>query len=142
MLSLPEDITSFTKKGRKGYYTFLSYISFSFLFLLDKDTSCQRLFMQLLNLISANKEFWIWKRFCLIQAWFNYFFTFSDTKLPLHRNQKVRLLRHEVREGEHSVPERIWIKGSYLSQWLPQGERWPPRESKSWCIEILHGGSH
>ena len=36
MLSLPEDITSFTKKGRKGYYTFLSYISFSFLFLLDK----------------------------------------------------------------------------------------------------------
>ena len=42
----------------------------------------------------------------------------------------------------HSVLERIWIKGSYLSQWLPQGERWPPKESKSWCIEILHGGSH
>ena len=39
----------------------------------------------------------------------------------------------------HSVLERIWIKGSYLSQWLPQGERWPPKESKSWCIEILHG---
>ena len=35
----------------------------------------------------------------------------------------------------HSVLERIWIKGSYLSQWLPQ-------ESKSWWIEILHGGSH
>ena len=41
----------------------------------------------------------------------------------------------------HSVPERIWIKGSYPSQWLPQGERWPPKESKSRWIEILHGGS-
>ena len=37
--------------------------------------------------------------------------------------------------------ERIWIKGSYLSQWLPQGERGPPKESKSRWIEILHGGS-
>ena len=27
----------------------------------------------------------------------------------------------------HSVLERIWIKGSYLSQWLPQGERGPLR---------------
>ena len=42
----------------------------------------------------------------------------------------------------HSVPEWIWIKGSYLSQWLPQGERGPPKESKSRWIEILHGGSH
>ena len=41
----------------------------------------------------------------------------------------------------HSVLERIWIKGSYLSQWLPQGERGPPKESKSRWIEILHGGS-
>ena len=41
----------------------------------------------------------------------------------------------------HSVPERIWIKGSYPSQWLPQGERGPPKESKSGWIEILHGGS-
>ena len=41
----------------------------------------------------------------------------------------------------HSVLERIWIKGSYLSQWLPQGERGPPKESKSWWIEILHCGS-
>ena len=41
----------------------------------------------------------------------------------------------------HSVPERIWIKGSYLSQWLPQGERGHPKESKSRWIEILHGGS-
>ena len=40
----------------------------------------------------------------------------------------------------HSVLERIWIKGCYLSQWLPQGERWPPKESKSWWIEILHIG--
>ena len=41
----------------------------------------------------------------------------------------------------HSVLERIWIKGSYLSQWLPQGERGPPKESKSLWIEILHIGS-
>ena len=27
----------------------------------------------------------------------------------------------------HSVLERIWIKGFYLSQWLLQGERWPLR---------------
>ena len=41
----------------------------------------------------------------------------------------------------HSVLERIWIKGSYPSQWLPQGERGPPKESKSRWIEIPHGGS-
>ena len=33
-------------------------------------------------------------------------------------------------DANHSVPEWIWIKGSYLSQWLPQGERGPPKESK------------
>ena len=43
--------------------------------------------------------------------------------------------------SHHSVLERIWVKGSYLSKWLPQGERGPPKESKSWWIEILHGGS-
>ena len=37
---------------------------------------------------------------------------------------------------EHSVLERIWIKGSYLSQWLPQGESGPPKVSKSRWIEI------
>ena len=36
----------------------------------------------------------------------------------------------------HSVLERIWVKFSYLSQWLPQGERGPPKESKSRWIEI------
>ena len=41
----------------------------------------------------------------------------------------------------HSVLERIWVKGSYLSKWLLQGERGPPKESKSWWIEILHIGS-
>ena len=25
-----------------------------------------------------------------------------------------------IAKGKHSVLERIWIKGSYLSQWLPQ----------------------
>ena len=48
----------------------------------------------------------------------------------------------ENSKSTHSVPEWIWIKGSYLSQWLPQGERGPPKESKSRWIEILHGGSH
>ena len=42
----------------------------------------------------------------------------------------------------HSVLEWIWVKGSYLSQWLPQGERAPPKESKSRWIEISHVGSH
>ena len=32
---------------------------------------------------------------------------------------------------QHSVLERFWMKGSYLSQWLPQSERRPPKESKS-----------
>ena len=31
----------------------------------------------------------------------------------------------------HSVPEWIWIKGSYLSQWLPQGERGDPLRSQN-----------
>ena len=43
---------------------------------------------------------------------------------------------------QHSVLERIWVKGSYLSQWLPQGERRPSKKSKSQWIEIFHGGSH
>ena len=42
----------------------------------------------------------------------------------------------------HSVLERIWVKGSNLSKWLPQGERGPPKESKSLWIEIIHVGSH
>ena len=37
----------------------------------------------------------------------------------------------------HSVLERIRVKGSYLSQWLPQGERGPPKESKSLWIETV-----
>ena len=45
-------------------------------------------------------------------------------------------------EADHSVLERIWVKGSYLRKWLPQGERGPPKESKSRWIEILHVGSH
>ena len=42
----------------------------------------------------------------------------------------------------HSVLEWIWVKGSYLSQWLTQGERGPPKESKLPWIEISHVGSH
>ena len=53
----------------------------------------------------------------------------------------VRNWRHQKDISKHSVLERIWVKGSNLSQWLPQGERGPPKESKSRWIEILHGGS-
>ena len=71
----------------------------------------------------------------------------------LHRKWTVkclwRLSRLKMSNGEmwfefsqHSVLEQIWIKCSYLSQWLPQGERRPPKESKSRWIEILHVGSH
>ena len=95
MLSLPEDITSFTKKGRKGYYTFLSYISFSFLFLLDKRYILSKAFHAITESHLGQQGVLDMKK-----VLFNSFFTFSDTKLPLHRNQKVRLLRHEVREGE------------------------------------------
>ena len=58
--------------------------------------------------------------------------------------QKITVHNHQKLPSQaicHSVPERIWIKGSYPSQWLPQGERGPPKESKSRWIEILHGGS-
>ena len=54
------------KREEKAITYFSHIFLFHFFFLLDKDTSCQRLFMQLLNLISVNKEFWKWKRFCLI----------------------------------------------------------------------------
>ena len=43
-------------------------------------------------------------------AFWKYFFRWKFSKIMLH-----------------SVLERIWIKGSYLSQWLPQGERGPLR---------------
>ena len=57
-------------------------------------------------------------------AFWKYFFRWKFSKVMLH-----------------SVLEPISIKGSYLSQWLPQGERGPSKESKSRWIEILHGGS-
>ena len=53
----------------------------------------------------------------------------------------IILLLRWLPTGGHSVLERIWIKVSYLSQWLPQGERGPPKESKSQWIEILNVGS-
>ena len=66
-----------------------------------------------------------------------------------HKNirllQKWKIASRAERKSEksklacHSVQERIWIKGSYLSQWLPQGERRPLKEPKSRWIEILGG---
>ena len=43
--------------------------------------------------------------------------------------QWVKCVLYAGKLQAHSVLERIWIKGSYLSQWLPQGERGPPKES-------------
>ena len=60
--------------------------------------------------------------------------------LRIYTPQKIIKVKSSL-EFAHSVLERIWVKGSYLSQWLPQGERGPPKESKSRWIEILHGGS-
>ena len=37
---------------------------------------------------------------------------------------------HDLNQVSHSALQQIWIKGSYLSQWLPQGESGPPKESK------------
>ena len=58
------------------------------------------------------------------------------------KQQKLFDWKKEIELINHSVLERIWVKGFYLSKWLPQGERGPPKESKSRWIEILHVGSH
>ena len=72
--------------------------------------------------------------------------TYLPLKFIFNWLQKPRILEGTAgKPGQfyvHSVLERIWIKGSYLSQWLPQGEREPPKESKSPWIEIFHGGSY
>ena len=51
----------------------------------------------------------------------------KDVKLDV--SKIVFYLAVHLLKRVHSVLERIWIKGSYLSQWLPQGERGPPKES-------------
>ena len=84
------------------------------------------------------------------------FFVFQGSKLKLSASvwkriswnlTKLNLIRQLIEKMKitivwHSVLEGIWVKGSYLSQWLPQGERGPPKESKSQWIKIFHGGSH
>ena len=59
-----------------------------------------------------------------------------QSPLDLDDDFKGKQLPHKTllspnEKPTHSVLERIWVKGSYLSQWLPQGERRPPKESKS-----------
>ena len=71
--------------------------------------------------------------------------TLDSTELYVFDICNLRALTIKVKPNYiigHSVLERIWIKGSYLSQWLPQGKRGPPKEAKSQWIGILHGGSH
>ena len=72
-------------------------------------------------------------------TWRHFFSSMQFTMGPIKFHA---LKQHCFQLPYHSVLERIWIKGSYLSLWLPQGERRPPKDSKSWWIEILHGGSH
>ena len=43
-------------------------------------------------------------------------------------SKSIRKLNFLIKEI-HSVLEQIWIKGSHLCRWLPQGERGPPKES-------------
>ena len=76
------------------------------------------------------------KLYCLRKI---YLFYIYETDLKFLGSAETRNQQEYL--SIHSVLERIWIKGSYLSQWLPQGERGPPKESKSRWIEILHGGS-
>ena len=63
-------------------------------------------------------------------------------------NKKLKLLQASLARGNlfevatHSVLERIWVKCSDLSQWVSQGARGPPKESKSRWIEIFRGGAH
>ena len=47
--------------------------------------------------------------------------------LPGHPEADARKVKKHFLD--HSVLERILKKGSYLSQWLPQGERGAPKES-------------
>ena len=72
---------------------------------------------------------------------------YSDEEWIVHLDEETLVTEESTKgtflsEGTHSVLERIWVQGSYPSQWLPQGERGPPKESKSPWIEIFHGGSH
>ena len=66
----------------------------------------------------------------------------SIFKNPVYQEMAWHLRSTYNLFSTHSVLERIWVKGSDLSKWLPQGERGPPKESKSQKIEILHVGSH
>ena len=90
--------------------------------------------------MQSKTSFWIYSLFWFLSIllWhtrFSQFFLF----LTVSFSQEISLMY--ILLTSHSVPEWIWIKGSYLSQWPPQGERGPPKESKSQWIEILHGGS-
>ena len=66
----------------------------------------------------------------------------SLTKRFCHFHEQGHVQKFDNKLHSHSVRERIWIEGSDLSQWLPQGERRSPKESKSPWIETFHGESH
>ena len=79
-------------------------------------------------------------------VWYDELITYTEKYSKYNRGKQYKYLflseiNHAILLQQHSVLEWIWIKGSYLSQWLPQGERGPPKESKSQWIEILNGGS-
>ena len=64
-----------------------------------------------------------------IYNWFK--FQYSVLYGEFENEKKGNIFFEKWTDLDHSVLERIWVKGSYLSQWLPQGERGPPKESKS-----------
>ena len=61
-------------------------------------------------------------------------------KTKIFKSKKKRYLKYpgfELGNSDpiHSVLEWIWIKGSYLSQWLPQGERDPLRSQNHYELK-------
>ena len=57
-------------------------------------------------------------------------------------NLKNDFIENKKWVQQHSVLEKIWIKGSYLDQRLSQHENLYPIGLKSATIEMPHGGSH
>ena len=108
-------------------------------------THFDKSFKDFLKIFKAQVDHWVvGKKVRKIMPVFRWQHLFEDgrgfkVRLSVNYGQNCRILSKYTMP--HSVPEWIWIKGSYLSQWLPQGERGPPKESKSRWIEILNGGS-
>ena len=47
----------------------------------------------------------------------------ADATINIFLNFAAQNIKKLPSKVAHSVLERIWIKDTYLSQWIPQGER-------------------